>query len=50
MAQLSKTNTLIEITQQAKLGLIHPSLIRQNQLLTQIKYIRNTLPSESNLS
>jgi len=44
-----ETNTLFEIIQSARLGLIHPSLLSFHQLLKQFKGIQLWLPSGTNL-
>lgn len=44
-----ETNTLLEIIQQAKMGIIHPSLITPKELLEHIKDIKVSLPGGTDL-
>lgn len=44
-----ETNTLFEIVQAAKIGLIHPSLIQPDEMLRQLRDIKIWLPSGTDL-
>jgi hypothetical protein len=46
---MGETNTLLEIIQQAKVGIIHPSLITPQEFLEHVKDIKVSLPGGTDL-
>ncbi|XP_060871073.1 uncharacterized protein LOC132945368 isoform X2 [Metopolophium dirhodum] len=47
--QIEETNTLLEVIQQAKMGIIHPSLISPKELLEHVKDVKVSLPGGTDL-
>jgi len=46
---MAETNTFIEIIQQAKIGIIYPSLTTPQELLEHVKNIKVSLPGGTDL-